>query len=153
MPRLISEITELATGLGMLGYPDLDAARFDGDAVGVAPQRALIVEDVAQQLVVERLEARRRRAIDVPQHAGRRAQVRDRGPRELGIERIDELTEAFLARIGRPLLDGTLRDPLELGLHDDVRLGRADDAELVDDHGCPFKVASNPASAKNRFCR
>jgi hypothetical protein len=147
--RVLDRADDLALARGEL----LDAAHLDRDPVAVAPQPAPVAGDVGAQLVVQRLEPPRARAVDVPQHAGRRAEVRHGGPREVRLERVDQLAEPLLARRLGAAAERALRDPHQLGRHDHVGLRRADHAELVDDHGCPLSVASRPASAKNRRWR
>ena len=149
-------VLDRADDLTLARREALDVASLDGDAVAIAPEHARIVAKIGDELVVERLEPLGARAIDVPQHARRRAQIRHRRPRELAIEWIHELAEALLARLRRALADRALGDADQLGVHHDVGLTRADQAKLVDDHECgppQFKVASKPTSAKNRFLR
>ena len=86
------------------------------------------------------------------------AQEEDRRTRKDALDSLLQLAarvEPLAARGDLALkpAERALRDPHELGGHDHVGLRRADDAELVDDHACPFSVASRPASAKNRRWR
>ena len=150
---LDQRVLDRADDLALAGGERLDVAGLERQPGAIAKQRAGIAAYVVEQLVVQRLEPIGARAVDVPQHAGRRAQVGHRGPREVAVERIDQLAEPFLARLRRAPADRALGDPRELGGHHDVRLRRTDDAKLVDDHGGPFSVARRPQSAKNRLLR